>query len=855
MDFRDTLGLLGLFIFIIFDTLTELVMTTEFHTNYQNLSQIDIFLIYLGTARIIFDIYFTKNKGSYFDRIKTILKKYWPYLKQNPFFYIRIGIAVWLLVIISTNLYCWYLGVTLCTSSFFTFYIFILTKVILVNSTISLIMLTVTPSKNGYDIIGMSIWLPLVLIPSSLFYYFYVLPVVITYRLGLINLLDIGLTKFEQNLYEFKLAILYIVDDYLYLSNLKQSFCLRYLFFGCLNILGEYLITLHNRPAQLGRFLVQWANWGLDRKVNSLTRKQFISTNYTQKEWGNLCSKIRCNLARNKDNIRYWNYVKSKPRFLPVVFPLPVSNRGSYSHLLSGSLKPLFTSVYFYIKSNLNLIKLYNTMKTLGSNTYYLPLTIEGCTVGVNLSINSLDFQLSCEGKEFKIVFGAENIAKYFSLYNGGLNKDILNPISLRDRLLDLTDPGILGYNPQVFMQRGLNYHQANFTQDESSIVSGTDEPSNLNRGTKRALGDIGNEGAEIGNKSIEVKVVDDINGRWIAYLKFDVNKLYPFTEDNTTEWKDYLEVICTELRVAFIEAVGLDMVEKATMDNIFLDCDDTERGNQLKILCSAIVQATGDTDIDWNKFPLLSKEFIEYLGSELKDNESIDTDYAEDSESDEITETTEHSNNNNYYEPLINDEIQSLIDDLSNRQSDIKSGRNSLLKHLEISLDRGNNKVMEGTNDKKVHPLLSRLYNTNKECFRKRQDGILLSETSINKLIANLENLKSSNDYSLRDSNFSTPLTHDEIQSLIDDLSNRQSNIKSSTGRKYSLKHIEISVNRSTNKIMEGTNVKKVHPLLSRLYNTNREYFYIKNDGYIDLTSTSINKLITNLESLKSSN
>lgn len=76
MDFRDTLGLLGLFIFIIFDTLTELVMTTEFHTNYQNLSQIDIFLIYLGTARIIFDIYFTKNKGSYFDRIKTILKKY-----------------------------------------------------------------------------------------------------------------------------------------------------------------------------------------------------------------------------------------------------------------------------------------------------------------------------------------------------------------------------------------------------------------------------------------------------------------------------------------------------------------------------------------------------------------------------------------------------------------------------------------------------------------------------------------------------------------------------------------------------------------------------------------------------------
>ena len=305
------------------------------------------------------------------------------------------------------------------------------------------------------------------------------------------NILQIGLTKFEQNLYEFKLAIIYIVDDInITLSHLKEGwFYLEPLFFFNIRNLGERLISMHNRPAQLGRFLVQWANWGLDLKVNSLTRKQFISTNYTQKEWGDYWSKIRYNLTKYNLNIIYLNYVKSKPRFIPVIFPLPVSS----SLLFPGSLKALFTSVYFYMKSEPNLIKLYNTMKTLGNNVYYLPIRIQGCTVGVNLTKNTLGFQLSCKGREFKIELRSKYLAKYSSLYNGGLNKDILN----KDRLLELTDPGRCGYNPKVFMQQGLNYNQANFSQDESSIVSGTGEPSNLNRGTKRTRGNIGNESDE----------------------------------------------------------------------------------------------------------------------------------------------------------------------------------------------------------------------------------------------------------------------------------------------------------------------------------------------------------------------
>lgn len=320
-------------------------------------------------------------------------------------------------------------------------------------------------------------------------------------------------------------------------------------------------------------------------------------------------------------------------------------------------------------------------MKTLGSNNYSLPIIIEDCTVVVNLSMHSLDFILSCKGKEVKVAFGAEIIAKNISLHNGGLNKDNLNPISHRDSLLDLTNPGRWGYNPQVFMQRCLNYDNANFTQDESSIVSGDGEPSNLNRVTERAWDDIGNEEAETGNKG--TKVVKDINGRWIAYLKFDANKLDPFTEDNS-KWKDYLEVICTELREAFLKAAGLDMVEKATFDNIYLDYDGSELAYHIKTLYSAIVEATGDREIEIYKFPLLSKDFIESLESGLKYNEYMVTTPL----ADPLTD------------PLADDEIQSLINELKTRQSFKKSGSKSRLRDIGISLNRNSKNVeisMEG--------------------------------------------------------------------------------------------------------------------------------------------------------------
>jgi len=74
--------------------------------NYPHLSEIDILLLYTGTARIIIGISFTKNEMSYFSRIKKIIYEFLPYLKKNPLYYLAIGIAIYLLFIVFINLGC-----------------------------------------------------------------------------------------------------------------------------------------------------------------------------------------------------------------------------------------------------------------------------------------------------------------------------------------------------------------------------------------------------------------------------------------------------------------------------------------------------------------------------------------------------------------------------------------------------------------------------------------------------------------------------------------------------------------------------------------------------------------------------
>jgi hypothetical protein len=72
-------------------------------------------------------------------------------------------------------------------------------------------------------------------------------------------MMHIRVTRLEQDLYEFKIAILYIVDDIeIILTHLKAKLsCLEPLFFLSIRNLGKQLIIMHNRPGQLGKFLLQ----------------------------------------------------------------------------------------------------------------------------------------------------------------------------------------------------------------------------------------------------------------------------------------------------------------------------------------------------------------------------------------------------------------------------------------------------------------------------------------------------------------------------------------------------------------------------------------------------------------------
>ena len=118
-------------------------------------------------------ILYNKNKVSYYANIKKIIEIFWPYFKKNPLYCICMGLGLLFVFIFIVDFYTWLMGITVSTENIFTFYISILTKFILVKNTISLFLLAFTNSRKDWcNIVGISVWIPVVLIPSSVFYFF-----------------------------------------------------------------------------------------------------------------------------------------------------------------------------------------------------------------------------------------------------------------------------------------------------------------------------------------------------------------------------------------------------------------------------------------------------------------------------------------------------------------------------------------------------------------------------------------------------------------------------------------------------------------------------------------------------------
>ena len=248
---------------------------------------------------------------------------------------------------------------------------------------------------------------------------------------------------------------------------------------------------MRNRPAQLGLLLVEWANWGLDIKVHSLTRKQTISTNNTQKEWVDYWSKIQYNLAIIEDKIQYLNYVKSKPRFIPVVFPRLVSPGDNKILFIwvPGHFKSI-GSVYLYFTNKVNMSQFSYTMEALKNtidkiNSFEFEIQVKSEITGENvISVK----QINTKGKPWGVKPLSPEVQSV-------IDNHITYANNLQVRMHRI--PVHINSNPTVGEGIGgsvqNNYYH---TGGESSEAPGNVE-SSLNRGTNRTQVDIGSEDAE----------------------------------------------------------------------------------------------------------------------------------------------------------------------------------------------------------------------------------------------------------------------------------------------------------------------------------------------------------------------
>ena len=212
-------------------------------------------------------------------------------------------------------------------------------------------------------------------------------------------------------------------------------------------------------------------------------------------------------------------------------------------------------------------------------------------------------------------------------------------------------------------------------------------EPYNLNKSNKRDW-----DGSEQENLKSNLKAYAfELKGRRVVSLNFDPNTL---NVNSNPLWKDYLEVICTQARLTFIESTknilgdttAVSLVDKLTMNDTYYPCEGSEYMAHEVALRYAIPQATVGREIDLTKLPLFSYYFSEYL----EDNGHWKANLAEAwglENNAEITqlELIERPDTNNgviyafSLQMLTEKEIYTLINGLISKQQELFEYRESL--------------------------------------------------------------------------------------------------------------------------------------------------------------------------------
>jgi hypothetical protein len=496
-----------------------------------------------------------------------------------------------------------------------------------------------------------------------------------------------------------------------------------------------------------------------------------------------------------KAKIRSWTSIKSKPEFSPIIIAVPISTGTSsnLSILVGSSLKDFFSTICKYSGDIFNAMEGFKNAPLI----WYLPqenIYAELQGIRGKLFISFKD----ANGKQLDLNNYDELFYNFYKDYNNKAKDFLRKSNGYITKLLDITNPDRSENNLVVNMQNEFIYDKPNtseggYNEEELTSFHRTEFIHNHTQN----LPNLGQNNLNYMPATV-YNGEGHINTDGANYLQM-FNNVQMFNNEHTSTYP-------------MNDLVSLPYNTSNTLSSI--------PHNHTQNL------------------PNLGQNNLNYM-----------------------TGTPEEDYNHYYNQPLNDEEITSLIYYLKNSKSELNPrDRRFSLRRLGIFVNKDSNLLMVATKDKKeVHPLLSRLFRNNKYLFYNNSNGnVELSHTSKNKLIDELEKLKSSNDSSI-DSNYSTPLNDKEITDLIEDLKNRKNEIKYDAGKKlkHALSHIGISVNRYNHHLMAVTeeDEKEVHPLLSRLYKNNKDLFKKDRKGNLNLSNTSTNILIADLEKLKSSN
>ena len=397
--------------------LVDMSIPANFYSNYPSLTYGIVLFFYLSTAKMIFFAVYSKNSDNYFSNLINLLIKLFTLFKSNPLS-LLIKLLGFLCILFLANVLGNILGITVST---ITFFLFIFTLVCKISYFSLLVLIYRFPKINNkeefYNIVGMSPYLPICLIPFSYFYFFCILPKIIMLHQDILVLANTGVEKF--------IGLLTFLN-------------LKYLVFNKVKELGQFLVSMPNRPGQLGRFLVGLSDWILANKLDYLTRKQFIFANYNP-------IMLWDPLANVKKNIIHWNYIKSKPEISPMKIIVPMSKLAGLNHFVSvkGSLNSIYKN---FFKNQIAVLELFSKARNC---------KISKITLRATDNIIQFDFKDQYSSADIKVI-NSEGKPKYYSFnlmtYIADLDKKECMDNIVKNYRKDL----------QVFMQNNFSYRGPN---------------------------------------------------------------------------------------------------------------------------------------------------------------------------------------------------------------------------------------------------------------------------------------------------------------------------------------------------------------------------------------------------------